>query len=423
MRVWSLLKALAVLWLLRKGLRLARSLLAAAVLLLAWPVTVMAVVCLVAAWLRGWPPARLYRAAARALPMTAVYLVAVAVQGHGWHAVLLAPVSDWQRATGLAVRGRVVQALLVTAPVAVPAGLAAGGLAWAWRIWAINAGLAGRPAFAPAAFDAGSGATRSAPPAAALAAPGPSPWSPAGAGRRSGRPSARSAAGGRPVLAVPALAFARHMVIIGASGQREDEPDDAAVGRLVRRHPRRHPAGQARPLLAALDCKGGPDARVKADRTRRLLHGVGARRVAIWPDEAPLSLWDLPPRDLAVLLLQLTETAPAAPPTTPTSPRPCSTWRARPGRPPRHAASSWTDSTRHGWRPPMPKGVPGSSAGSAPPDRTWATSSSATPPCWAGSAPPSTAPAASPTPTPGTSSSRAPANSRSPKRRQWRSPS
>ena len=44
--------------------------------------------------------------------------------------------------------------------------------------------------------------------------------------------------------------------------------------------------GEARPLLIVLDCKGGPDARVKADRTRRLLHGAGARRVAIWPDEA-----------------------------------------------------------------------------------------------------------------------------------------
>ena len=65
--------------------------------------------------------------------------------------------------------------------------------------------------------------------------------------------------------------------------------------------------GKPRPLLAALDCKGGPDARTKANRTRRVLHGVGARRVAIWPDEAALSLWDLPPDDLAVLLHQLTE--------------------------------------------------------------------------------------------------------------------
>jgi hypothetical protein len=70
--------------------------------------------------------------------------------------------------------------------------------------------------------------------------------------------------------------------------------------------------GAPRPLLAALDCKGGPDARVKAGRTRRLLHGVGARRVAIWPDEARLSLWVLPPADLSVLLFQMIETGDGA---------------------------------------------------------------------------------------------------------------
>jgi hypothetical protein len=67
-----------------------------------------------------------------------------------------------------------------------------------------------------------------------------------------------------------------------------------------------------RPLLVVLDCKGGRDARVKAGRTRRLLYGAGARRVAIWPDEARLSLWDLPPRDLAVLLYQMIESGTGA---------------------------------------------------------------------------------------------------------------
>jgi hypothetical protein len=57
-----------------------------------------------------------------------------------------------------------------------------------------------------------------------------------------------------------------------------------------------------------LDCKGGPDARVKAERTRRLLHAAGARRVAIWPDQAAVSLWGLPPAELAVTLFQLIET-------------------------------------------------------------------------------------------------------------------
>jgi hypothetical protein len=67
-----------------------------------------------------------------------------------------------------------------------------------------------------------------------------------------------------------------------------------------------------RPLLVVLDCKGGRDARRKADRTRRLLYGAGARRVVVWPDEAALSLWDLPARDLAVLLYQMIETGTGA---------------------------------------------------------------------------------------------------------------
>ena len=57
-----------------------------------------------------------------------------------------------------------------------------------------------------------------------------------------------------------------------------------------------------------LDCKGGPDSRAKAARTRRLLHAVGAGRVAVWPDEATVSLWALPPRDLAVTLFQMLDT-------------------------------------------------------------------------------------------------------------------
>jgi hypothetical protein len=35
---------------------------------------------------------------------------------------------------------------------------------------------------------------------------------------------------------------------------------------------------------------------------------VGAARVAIWPDEASVSLWALPPRELAVTLFRMVET-------------------------------------------------------------------------------------------------------------------
>jgi len=54
-----------------------------------------------------------------------------------------------------------------------------------------------------------------------------------------------------------------------------------------------------------------------------MLHAAGAATVAIWPDNASVSLWTLPPRDLAVVLFQLlAPPTPARPPTTPTSPRP-----------------------------------------------------------------------------------------------------
>jgi hypothetical protein len=113
----------------------------------------------------------------------------------------------------------------------------------------------------------------------------------------------------RPVLAVPARSFSRHSVIIGSSGSgKTNLMMRLWAGWYAATHAAFIRREGDRPLLVVLDCKGGPDARVKAERTRRLLHGTGARRVAIWPDEARLCLWDLPPRDLGVLLLQMVET-------------------------------------------------------------------------------------------------------------------
>ena len=56
-----------------------------------------------------------------------------------------------------------------------------------------------------------------------------------------------------------------------------------------------------------LDCKGGASSRKVADRTRRVLRDAGARSTAIWPDEASLSLWTLPPDQLVTTLLDLIE--------------------------------------------------------------------------------------------------------------------
>jgi hypothetical protein len=304
--MWAILRTLALLWLLKQAFRLLRALLVAAVLVALWPVTGTAAAAATAAWLLGWPSARLYRAAARSCPVIAVYAVAAAIRYRAWRAVALAPVTSWRQASGLLIHGRVLPAVLITAPVAVPAGLAVGGAVWAWRTAAVAAGTAGRHAFAPAVFDARQWRRQARAARARLAAPGAVPLTagqmvPAGAvirtiGRR-----------WTPVLQVPAAWFARHMVIIGASGTGKTNlmirlwAGWYAAALQASRH------GKPRPLLAALDCKGGPDARAKADRTRRVLRGVGARRIAVWPDEASLSLWALPPRDLAVLLFQMTE--------------------------------------------------------------------------------------------------------------------
>jgi hypothetical protein len=107
----------------------------------------------------------------------------------------------------------------------------------------------------------------------------------------------------------------RHQVVLGASGsEKTNLMIRTWAGWYTAARTACHQRGAPRPLLVVLDCKGGPDSRAKADRTRRLLHAVGAGRVAVWPDETSVSLWALPPRELAVTLFQMVEsgTGPAA---------------------------------------------------------------------------------------------------------------
>src|SRR6266566_8638401 len=86
MSVWAWLKLTACLWLIRKAFKAAGWLLLAAVAVAAWPVTLAAAAGYAAAWLRGWPPARLRRAAAACLPGTAVWFLAAALRTHAWNA-------------------------------------------------------------------------------------------------------------------------------------------------------------------------------------------------------------------------------------------------------------------------------------------------------------------------------------------------
>lgn len=70
---WAYIRFRILLWLLRMTGRLLAAAALLAVLIAAAPVTLVAGVGYLGAWLRGWPPARLRRAAAWSLPMTAIY--------------------------------------------------------------------------------------------------------------------------------------------------------------------------------------------------------------------------------------------------------------------------------------------------------------------------------------------------------------
>lgn len=62
MSIWSWLRLTVALWLIRAGLKAFGWFLVAAVAVAAWPLTIAAAIGYLAAWLRGWPPARLWRA-------------------------------------------------------------------------------------------------------------------------------------------------------------------------------------------------------------------------------------------------------------------------------------------------------------------------------------------------------------------------
>ena len=306
MTVLSWIRLTVCLWLLRKAVKAAGWLLLAAAL---WPVTVVAVTGFVAAWLRGWPPARLRRAAAGSLAVTAVWLILVAVRQRSGQALALTPTPDWAHGWQHLDAGLAARTFLLLAPAAIPAGLALAAALWAWRIYAITAGIGGRMASAPVTFDARQWKRQVRAAKGRTAAPGAVPLLTSKGMIPVGGTIRAVGCRWQPVFTLPFTACARHMVIVGATGSGK-------TNLMIRLWAGRytaaldaHRAGRGhRPLLIVLDCKGGRDARVKAGRTRRLLHGAGARRVAIWPDEARLSLWDLPPADLAVLLYQMTET-------------------------------------------------------------------------------------------------------------------
>src|SRR5690348_407308 len=302
------LSLMAVLAALRLVGRLAR---AAAIVLLtvaAAPVSLVAALAVTLAWLGGWPPRRLYRAALACLPMVAVWLVAVGIAGRSAAHAAAAPYQAWPAAWHQLAAGSAALAATTIAPVAIPLGLAVGGLIWSRRIYAMETGTGGIFPTSPAAFQARQWRRQVRTARARIAAPGAVPL----LSRRGAIVAGaviRSAGHRTAGLAmIPYQRLRSHQVIIGTTGTGKTTLLLRLWAGFLARGLQLHAAGTgSRPLLVVLDCKGGADSRRVADRVRRVLRGAGARSTAIWPDEASLSLWELPPAELTGTLLDMIE--------------------------------------------------------------------------------------------------------------------
>jgi hypothetical protein len=302
------LRLLAVLALLRAARRLAR-LAAIAVLVVATaPVCLVAAGAAALAWLRGWPPRRLYRAALWCLPMVAVWLAAIAVTTRSWWQVAAAPYLAWLAAWHHAAAGSLALAAAIIAPVAIPLGLAVGGLAWSRRIYSMQTQAGGWSPTAPAAFWARQWRRQVRTARARITAPGSVPLLSHNGAVVTGAVIRTVGHPERDVAMIPYQRLRSHQVIVGTTGTGKTTLLLRLWAGFLARGLQLHAAGAGpRPLLVVLDCKGGADSRRIADRVRRVLRDAGARSTAIWPDEASLSLWDLPPDQLTSTLIDMIE--------------------------------------------------------------------------------------------------------------------
>jgi hypothetical protein len=266
------------------------------------PVTLVAAVSVAVAWREGWQPARLYRAAAWCLPMPGVWLAATAIARHSL--ATASPAAAW-----LALeRGHYLAAAVLIAPLAVPAGLLTGALAWSSRLASMAAHTAGSSPAAAVSFDDRQWRHQVRAAKALIAAPGAVPLLTsrgdfvAGAVIRAlGHPA-------RQLTVLPASRLRSHQIVVGATGTGKTTLLLRLWAGYLATARRRHAARQAGPpLIVVLDCKGGADARRVADGARRVLRSLGAGNVAVWPDEARLSLWSLPARQLISTLVDLIE--------------------------------------------------------------------------------------------------------------------
>ena len=119
--------------------------------------------------------------------------------GPTWLRVATAPFRAWTGMWQLAGHGQAAGAVVAVAPLAVPLGVAVGGLAWTYRLFRMRSGAGGLTPAAPAAFDQRQWRHQVRSARALIAAPGSLPLLSSSGQVAAGRRSAPSGTGpGRP---------------------------------------------------------------------------------------------------------------------------------------------------------------------------------------------------------------------------------
>ncbi len=277
---------------------------------LAMPASLIAAAAFGVAWLRGWQPRRLLIAAAWCIPMVVVWLAVIAgvSRSPGWLTVVAAPYRAWVAFWKLQAAGAYARAAATIAPAAIPLGLLGGAAAWSYRINSLASGAGGLSPGSAVAFDQRQWRHQVRAARGRIAAPGSVPLGTRGDLLNVGAVIRSVGHRAGPIAAIGYQRMRSHQVVIGTTGTGKTTLLLRLWAAFVATGLRRHAAGLGPPpLLVVLDCKGGADARRIADRVRRVLRDAGARTTAIWPDEATLTLWSLPPRQLTTTLVDLIE--------------------------------------------------------------------------------------------------------------------
>ncbi|MGE5288009.1 MAG: hypothetical protein ACM3ML_12560, partial [Micromonosporaceae bacterium] len=240
--------------------------------------------------------------------MAGVFLTAQAARSGQWGDMWRQPLWTWREMWHLEVHGAVGAGLVTAAPLAIPLGLAIGGLAWSYRVYSMETGTGGLTATAPLAFDLRQWRHQVRAARARIAAPGAVPLISRNGDIVAGAVIRAVQHAPRAIARVPYTRLRSHQVVIGTTGTGKTTLLLRLWAGFVATAWARFAAGSGRrPLLVVLDCKGGADSRAVADRVRRVLRSAGARSTAVWPDEVSLCVWDLPPDKLITTLLDLVE--------------------------------------------------------------------------------------------------------------------